>query len=361
MTSDLETVLIALSSQRKELTIGTFNVRGLAKEEKQELLAQDIHNYKIDVCCLQETKVKDGRDITIGEEQHKLIALPSDNRHYGNGFAVSNNWKNNVHRHWKVSDRISVLQLNTNSKQYECINTSGINLNIQPTKNYTCKCVKSSETKLKITTIKIKHCITVINVYTPHTERVKEDPNELDQMYAEIGETITKINSDRTTKTSLLIIAGDFNAKVGKTKGEQCLGSYSRGTRNTSGQTLVDFCNVHNLFITNRSFKHPARHIPTWENTRINKNNGSITKVYNQIGYIICQTNKKHILQNARSYAGTQVNSDHRLVITKLKTANYNLFKPKRTTKHKPINTSRFSEPGVKEQYKTLVKDNCTQ
>ena len=189
-----------MPSQRKELTIGTFNVRGLAKEEKQKLLAQDIDNYKIDVCCLQETKIKNGRDITIGEKQHKLIALPSDNRHYRNGFAVSNNWKNNIHRHWKVSDRISVLQLNTNSKQYECINTSGINLKIQPT-NYTCKFVKSSETKLKITTNKIKHCITVINVYAPHTERVKEEPNELDQMYEEIGETITKINSDRTTKT----------------------------------------------------------------------------------------------------------------------------------------------------------------
>ena len=58
---------------------------------------------------------------------------------------------------------------------------------------------------------------------------------------------------------------------------------------------LVDFCNVHNLFITNSSFKHPARHITTWENTRINKNNVSVTKVYNQIDYIICQTNKKHI------------------------------------------------------------------
>ena len=45
------------------------------------------------------------------------------------------------------------------------------------------------------------------------------------------------------------------------------------------------------------------------------------------------------------------------MVIAKLKTANYNLFKPKSTTKHKPINTSRFSEPGVKEQYKTLVKE----
>ena len=100
-----------MSSKRKELTIGTFNVRGLAKVEKQELLTQDIDNYKIDVCCLQETKIKDGRHITIGEKQHKLVALPSDNRYYGNGFAISNNWKNNIHRHWKVSDRISVLEL----------------------------------------------------------------------------------------------------------------------------------------------------------------------------------------------------------------------------------------------------------
>ena len=93
------------------------------------------------------------------------------------------------------------------------------------------------------------------------TERVKKDPAELDQLYAEIGETITKLKNYDTTKTSLLLLAGDFNAKVGISKGEECLGSCSRGRRNASGQSLVDFCNIHNLFISNSSFKHPARHI----------------------------------------------------------------------------------------------------
>ena len=37
----------------KEFSIGTFNVRGLTKEEKQEALARDIDSYKVDVCCLQ--------------------------------------------------------------------------------------------------------------------------------------------------------------------------------------------------------------------------------------------------------------------------------------------------------------------
>ena len=33
----------------------TFNARGLLKEKKQKLLAQDMDSYNIDVCYLQET------------------------------------------------------------------------------------------------------------------------------------------------------------------------------------------------------------------------------------------------------------------------------------------------------------------
>ena len=40
----------------KELT-GTFNVRGLTKDTKNDQLASDIDKYKIDICCLQECKI----------------------------------------------------------------------------------------------------------------------------------------------------------------------------------------------------------------------------------------------------------------------------------------------------------------
>ena len=41
----------------------------------------------------------------------RLICLPTENKHYGNGFIVSNEWSERIHRYWKISDRISVIQL----------------------------------------------------------------------------------------------------------------------------------------------------------------------------------------------------------------------------------------------------------
>ena len=250
-------------------SIGTFNVRGLTKEEKQEHLARDIENHNVDVCCLQETKIASGLNCNIGEKSHQLVSFKTECKHYGNGFVVNNKWKNNVHRCWRVSDRVSVLQLTTKNKTYECIQTDDINLKLQVKKCYKVK--SHTNNKVTISTAKIKNCISIINVYAPTTERVKKDSAELDQMYTEIGEPITKLKNDEKTKTSPLLLAGDFNSKVGISQGEACLGSFSRGRRNTSGQALIDFCNIHNLFISNSSFKHPAKHITTWQQIRVNK------------------------------------------------------------------------------------------
>ena len=192
----------------------------------------------------------------------------------------------------------------------------------------------------EIEVAKVKNCISIINVYAPTTERVKDSPSELDQLYLEIGDTISKIKNDSPCRTSLLLVAGDFNAKVGKTRGGSCLGSYSRGERNTSGQILIDFCKIHNLFISNNSFKHPARHMTTWEQTRVTKENNKTANVFNQIDYIICQTSQKNILMNARSYPGTQVNSDHRLVVTRMRTEPYHLHKIRKQKTSRPINSS---------------------
>ena len=56
-------------------SIGTF--RDLPKTEKQEQLARDIDTYNLDVCCLQETKIKDGLDAYIGVKKHRLVSLQS--------------------------------------------------------------------------------------------------------------------------------------------------------------------------------------------------------------------------------------------------------------------------------------------
>ena len=39
-----------------------------------------------------------------------MVCLKTDSRYYyGNRFFIYSKWRNNVHRCWKVSDRIAVL------------------------------------------------------------------------------------------------------------------------------------------------------------------------------------------------------------------------------------------------------------
>ena len=100
---------------KRIFNVGSFNVRDLTKEYKRQQLANDIIKYNIDICCWQETKLQNGLDKNLNN--HRIICLPSDSRHYGNGFIVSPKWKNNIYSYWKVSDRISVIQLQTSKVQ----------------------------------------------------------------------------------------------------------------------------------------------------------------------------------------------------------------------------------------------------
>ena len=43
--------------------------------------------------------------------------MGAENINYGNGFLVSKKWKESVHRYWKISERISVLQMKTSKSQ----------------------------------------------------------------------------------------------------------------------------------------------------------------------------------------------------------------------------------------------------
>ena len=205
------------------------------------------------------------------------------------------------------------------------------------------------------TTTKPKKLITIINVYAPQSGRLRVSTEELDELYSQLN---TLVNEHQNKDTALLLICGDFNAKVGKNDDStECMGKYSRGRRNVSGQCLIDFCNTHNFFITNSAFKHKAAHITTWESTR--EVNNKIQRIYNQIDYIICPADQKCNLRNARSYNGTLTYSDHRLVATRLDVAMYKIYQQK--NKKKDVNSSRIdgskliNDLVVREKYQELL------
>ena len=123
-------------SRMKELNIATFNVRGLTKGFKKVNLVTDLERYKVDLCCLQETKIKNGCD--INKKKHRIICFPTKNEHYGMGFLIHKKWKKFVHKAQTVNDRIAVLQMKADQKQMrkpKVIRREGLKMTIKTFKN----------------------------------------------------------------------------------------------------------------------------------------------------------------------------------------------------------------------------------
>ena len=121
---------------------------------------------------MQEVKIKEVVDKNVGN--CRLITVGAEMKDYGNDFMISSKWKDAISNYWKVSERISVIQIKTNK--------SIKNKNINDNNYHTIL----NGTKMKISKTKqTSHTITIINVYAPTTERVKENFKELDIMYTQ--------------------------------------------------------------------------------------------------------------------------------------------------------------------------------
>ena len=149
-------------------TYGTFNVRGLNDPQKQENLRRDTEIYKMDVIALQETNMRKDTDINLG--RRRLIVHSTTDHNHGTGFIVAPKWANAVYKTWRVSNRLSVLQLELNQRDDRI-------------QRYTCR-VKRSRRRpgVVLTRAKRRDLITIINVYAPTTDLVKKDEKDITDM-----------------------------------------------------------------------------------------------------------------------------------------------------------------------------------
>jgi endonuclease/exonuclease/phosphatase family metal-dependent hydrolase len=107
---------------------------------------------------------------------------------------------------------------------------------------------------------------------------------------------------------NLLIIMGDFNAKVGR---EECRhkasDKYSLHERsNENGFLLVQFAIQNNLYIKSTTFSHKTIHMGTWTIL------GS-TEV-NQIDHVLVSARHASFIIDVRNSRGANCDSDHYLV-----------------------------------------------
>ena len=99
--------------------------------------------------------------------------------------------------------------------------------------------------------------ITVIQVYAP-TSNTEEA--EVVRFYEDLQDLL-----ELTPKKDVLIIIGDWNAKVGSQDTPGVTGKFGLGVRNEAGQRLIEFCQENTLVIAITLFQQHKRsgsHMP---------------------------------------------------------------------------------------------------
>ena len=146
----------------------------------------------------------------------------------------------------------------------------------------------------------------MIQVYAPTSASTEE---ELEEFY----ETLRK-EIDSKKRQDILIIAGDFNAKVGRKRNKEengTVGNAGLGERNERREIFVDFALANQLAIKNTMFQKHPRRLYSWTSP------DGITK--NQIDYILIEKRWTTTMQDITTKPNADCDTDHKLLVATLK------------------------------------------
>ena len=151
-----------------------------------------------------------------------------------------------------------------------------------------------------------KYCkATFFQVYAPTNDK---DDEVKEEFYSLLSSELHKI-----PKHDLLMVNGDFNAKVGKDRRgyEDALGTEGIGDRNDNGNRLLECCINNELVVMGTQFQHKDIHKLTWKSPD--------GRTRNMIDHSL--VNRKWIksVRDTRVFRDADVGSDHNLVICTVK------------------------------------------
>ncbi|KAI8433901.1 hypothetical protein MSG28_015827 [Choristoneura fumiferana] len=247
------------------MKIGNWNVRGLLQPGKLEILERELMRCDISICGLSETHWRGNGHFRT--ENHTIYFSGHKNESR-NGVAITipNELSNCVMGYEPVSDRIISIK----------IKAKPVNFNI-------------------------------MQVYAPTSEA---DDSVIEMFYTTLEAALHKVSN-----REILVISGDFNAKIGSSSVDselrEVIGPYGLGNRNERGERLIQFAADNGLAIANSLFKHHPRRLYTWTSP------GGAYR--NQIDYVLVKTRWKTSIRNAHTLPGADCGSDHQLVVCTLK------------------------------------------
>ena len=144
--------------------------------------------------------------------------------------------------------------------------------------------------------------LSVVQAYAPASGY---GDNEIEEFYDQLQNVI-----DQTPKKDILVVQGDWNAKVGKDVFENwqgICGPFCNDNANERGLRLQDFATFNDLGLANTFGYHKASRGWTWHRPNLQH--------HNQIEYILMRKRFWSGVNSARtrSFPGADIGSDHDL------------------------------------------------
>lgn len=303
------------SPQTTKLLFSTWNVRtmmtGMPTDNdldpettcarKTAVIDTELSKRNVHIAALQETRLAGACTIKERNFTFFWFGKPADEpRLYGTGFAVKNTIVNSIQTPVAVSDRISVMKLNTRQG-----------------------------------TIKI------ISAYAP---TLAAEPTVKDHFYYDLESVL-----DPSSDSERVVLLGDLNARVGDDHQAwpDCIGKFGVGRMNENGQRLLELCCRNNLCITNTIFPAKRHRKMTWCHPRSNS--------WHQLDFIIVRQKQRKEVLNTRPYHSADCDTDHSLVVSTMQLQPRPYY---RQVKHsKKMNVTKTCIPALKEEYCKKLED----
>ncbi|KAJ8396775.1 hypothetical protein AAFF_G00013740 [Aldrovandia affinis] len=291
---------------RENIVVGTWNVRTLTADGKLEELAHEMDQYHWNILGISELRWKSFGE-TSTDKGHKLYFSGKENKHeHGVGFLVHKDILGTVMGCQPVSSRLITIRLRATPFN-----------------------------------------ITIIQAYAP-TSTYQD--SEVEDFYEQLQAVL-----DQTPKKDIIIMQGDWNAKVGEDaypNWKDTCGPYSNIKTNDRGLRLLEFARYNNLMLANTLDLHKASRRWTWHSP-----NG---EHHNQIDYILIKKRFQSSVNigRTRSFPKADIGSDHDLVLMsfrlrlkKIKSSKYTRMK---------LNLDKLQDPEVAELFKTTLGGKIT-
>jgi endonuclease/exonuclease/phosphatase family metal-dependent hydrolase len=146
--------------------------------------------------------------------------------------------------------------------------------------------------------------IIVLNLYAP----TEDKDNDIKDRFNEELEQVF----DQFPRYHMKILLGDINAKVGREDiFKPVIGNESlHEASNDNGVRVVHFATSKNLIVKNTTFPHRDIHKHTWTSDGV---------THNQIDHVLIHKRRHSNVLDVRSVRGADCDTDHCLVVAKLR------------------------------------------